>query len=116
MSNFVFQRTEPQLWTVGYFDPDGRFHPESDHSSPQDAANRIHWLHGGCDHDAEIKELSEQVEQLVAELAELRVQHRTMPVPPGRREPLPAHAIWGRTAVDDPAAVEAGITEGGEVL
>lgn len=36
-----------QLWTVGFYDPAGTWHPESDHDSPQKAAERVHYLNGG---------------------------------------------------------------------
>jgi hypothetical protein len=36
-----------RLWTVGFYDPSGRWHPESDHDSEQSAAERVHYLNGG---------------------------------------------------------------------
>lgn len=44
---FVYLKSEPGLWTVGHYAPDGRWYAESDHSSPQSAAARVHYLHGG---------------------------------------------------------------------
>jgi len=35
------------LWTVGFYDPTGKFHPESDHVKEESAAQRVHWLNGG---------------------------------------------------------------------
>ena len=35
---FVYRNTEPGLWTVGFYDPEGEWHPESDHSSKEQAA------------------------------------------------------------------------------
>jgi len=35
------------LWTVGFFDPSGVWHPESDHSSREEAAARVSYLNGG---------------------------------------------------------------------
>lgn len=35
------------LWTVGFYSPDGVFHPESDHENREKAAERVHWLNGG---------------------------------------------------------------------
>ncbi|MHB1432647.1 MAG: hypothetical protein ACYCVZ_11095 [Streptosporangiaceae bacterium] len=43
---YTYKRTEPGLWTVGDYDPSGRWQPESDHDSPQDAAQRTAWLNG----------------------------------------------------------------------
>jgi hypothetical protein len=47
MTTWVYKRTEQQLWTVGFYDPDGRWVAESDHSSPADAAEQVHYLNGG---------------------------------------------------------------------
>lgn len=46
---YVYQRTEPSLWTVGYYDPSGKWHSESDHGSPNEAAKRVRWLNGGTE-------------------------------------------------------------------
>jgi hypothetical protein len=48
---YVYIRSEPQLYTVGFYDPTGKWHPESDHESREDAAKRVHWLNGGRDND-----------------------------------------------------------------
>jgi len=44
---YVYWQSEPNLWTVGYYSPDGERHPESDHDTPEKAAERVHWLNGG---------------------------------------------------------------------
>jgi hypothetical protein len=44
--SYTYKRTEPGVWTVGGYDPAGRWQPESDHDSPQDAAARVAWLNG----------------------------------------------------------------------
>lgn len=44
---YVYIKSEPQLWTVGFYGPDGRFVSESDHASPAEAAKRVHYLNGG---------------------------------------------------------------------
>ena len=44
---YVYQQSEAQLWTVGYYTPGGRWVSESDHSTKQQAAERVHWLNGG---------------------------------------------------------------------
>lgn len=35
------------VYTVGFYDPEGDFHPESDHESRDSAAARVHYLNGG---------------------------------------------------------------------
>jgi hypothetical protein len=48
---YIYRHTEssPQhdLYTVGFYDPDGEWHPESDHEDSEDAAQRVHYLNGG---------------------------------------------------------------------
>lgn len=46
MSGFVYIRSEPGLWTVGTYGPDGKWHPESDHGNPGAAAERVAALNG----------------------------------------------------------------------
>lgn len=48
---YVYWQSEPGLWTVGYYSPDGERHPESDHASPAEAAERVHYLNGGNEPD-----------------------------------------------------------------
>ena len=46
---YVYIKTEPRLWTVGHYDPNGDYVPESDHDTKEQAAQRVHWLNGGHD-------------------------------------------------------------------
>lgn len=43
---YVYISSERNLWTVGFYSPDGEWHPESDHTSPEEAAKRVAWLNG----------------------------------------------------------------------
>ena len=43
---YVYIRSEPNLWTVGFYDPTGKWNPESDHDTPEEAAERVHYLNG----------------------------------------------------------------------
>lgn len=45
--SYVYIRTEPGLWTAGFYGADGQFEPESDHGSPNEASQRVAWLNGG---------------------------------------------------------------------
>lgn len=36
----------PGLWTVGFFDPEGKWHPDNDYNDRQEAARRVAWLNG----------------------------------------------------------------------
>lgn len=44
---YVYITSEPGLYTVGFYAPNGKWHADSDHDSAADAALRVHWLNGG---------------------------------------------------------------------
>lgn len=37
MKGYVYIQSEPGLWTVGFYDPSGKWNPESDHSSADES-------------------------------------------------------------------------------
>lgn len=43
---YVYIRSEPGLWTVGFYDPKGKWHSDTDHDSPEKAAERVAYLNG----------------------------------------------------------------------
>ena len=47
MNGYVYQSFERGLWTVGFYDPSGKWHAESDHDDPEEAAKRVNYLNGG---------------------------------------------------------------------
>ncbi len=44
---YVYIKSESSLWTVGFYSPDGKWNPESDHDNTGDASERVHYLNGG---------------------------------------------------------------------
>lgn len=44
---YTYIKSEDSLWTVGYYDPKGKWQPESDHDTPKEAADRVIVLNGG---------------------------------------------------------------------
>ncbi len=44
--SYVYKRTESGVWTVGFYEPDGKWSPESDHENSEEAAKRVAWLNG----------------------------------------------------------------------
>lgn len=48
---YVYIKSEPQLYTVGFYDPAGQWHAESDWPSAVQASERVHWLNGGASKD-----------------------------------------------------------------
>ena len=47
VTSYVYIRSEPGLWTVGFYRPDGKWEPESDWDSTDKAAARAAFLMGG---------------------------------------------------------------------
>lgn len=43
---YVYIESEYNLWTVGFYDPKGKWHPDSDHDNREEAAKRVHFLNG----------------------------------------------------------------------
>lgn len=54
-ASYVYIRTESELWTVGFYDPKGDWHAESDYNTPEKAAERVHYLNGGNQQSQTIK-------------------------------------------------------------
>ena len=46
---YVYIRSEPRLWTAGFYRPDGKWEPDSDHGSQDEAARRVSTLNGTPD-------------------------------------------------------------------
>ncbi|MQY22673.1 hypothetical protein [Nocardia macrotermitis] len=67
---FVYLRTETELWTVGFYWPDGSWEPESDHGSKDAAAQRVTILNG--------EDLTVHMAELIKERDELKDQNREL--------------------------------------
>lgn len=67
---YVYKRTEPQLWTVGFYAPDGEWHSEGDYGDREEAADRVAYLNGA---HSSLLERIERLEQRVAELEDHEV-------------------------------------------
>ena len=55
--SYVYIRSEPGLFTVGHYSPDGKWHSDSDYASKEAAVDRVMRLNGhmptwycGCGH------------------------------------------------------------------
>jgi len=65
---YIYIQSEYALWTVGFYSPDGQFMPESDHSTPNDAAQRAAWLNG------DVGPLEDRISSLEIQLSDLQSQ------------------------------------------
>jgi hypothetical protein len=45
---YVYIKSEPGLWTVGFYDPKGKWVSESDYRTADEAAKRVAYLNGGA--------------------------------------------------------------------
>lgn len=43
---YVLSEPESPLWTVGFYDPTGKWHTDSDHRTQESAAERVAYLNG----------------------------------------------------------------------
>jgi hypothetical protein len=80
MSIYHYIRSEPGLWTVGIGTLGADWEPESDHSSPAEAAARAAWLNGGPAPASEAadSDLRVSIAALVEQLGELTASLRGM--------------------------------------
>lgn len=82
MTQWVYRRTEPHLWTVGFYRPDECWESESDHDREADAAKRVHYLNGGNNDEERWAALDSKLDGirdgLANEIAALRLalQHK----------------------------------------
>jgi hypothetical protein len=44
--SYVYVKSEPNLFTVGFYDPAGKWHSDSDHATAEEAAQRVAYLNG----------------------------------------------------------------------
>jgi len=68
-TQYVYRRTEPQLFTVGFYDPEGKWHTDSDHDDREQARLTVNYLNGGTGiHDIprKIASLHRRLEQIEA--------------------------------------------------
>lgn len=45
---WIYFQSEPELWTVGFYKPNGTFMTESDYNHKNEAAARCNYLNGGA--------------------------------------------------------------------
>lgn len=56
---WVYIRGEPGLWVVGFYDPQGKWHADSDYALRESAAQRVHWLNGGSNNNGQNEECTD---------------------------------------------------------
>ena len=62
---WVYEKTEDYLWTVGHYSPNGEWHTDSDHPTPEEAADRCACLNGDAiTRISGIKDLDKKIEAI----------------------------------------------------
>lgn len=51
--SYVYIRSEPNLYTTGFYDPKGKWQPDEDYTNKEEAAKRVAWLNGSSKEDFE---------------------------------------------------------------
>ncbi len=44
---YIYIQTDINTWSVGFYNPADEFIPETDWTTKEDAAKRVHYLNGG---------------------------------------------------------------------
>lgn len=71
----VYISSEPGLWTVGFYEPNGKWHPVSDHHSSVEAATKARHLNGGAvpmDNPEDYSELLAKANDVSCVLADMK--------------------------------------------
>ena len=71
MSNWIYWRSEPGIWTVGVRN-NNYCTTDSDHDNRDAAAKRVHFLNGGCDASCKHKSPQDVNAELLAALKYVR--------------------------------------------
>lgn len=62
--SFIYIKTEPRLWTTGHYDPDGKFHPDDDFGSPEEAADRCAMLNGDKSDNERLESIERSIQSI----------------------------------------------------
>jgi hypothetical protein len=70
--NYVYIRSEPGLYTVGFYDPAGKWHADSDFPTPQEAADHTAYLNGAAGKsDPTLEKVARQLKRIADALETL---------------------------------------------
>ena len=101
-------RDEPLLRTVGFYRPDGKWEPESDHETDESAAARVAYLNGGpTPQTAALASLREQLAETQRETAPCRLCHCCLDAPDRHGEILGEWVVRAESAERELAALKA---------
>lgn len=65
---YVYIKSESQLWTVGFYEPSGKWRAESDHDTQESAANRVAFLNGSTSAISNLKFAAVQVLECIHQI------------------------------------------------
>lgn len=116
--SYVYLQSERYLYTVGFYDPDGEWQAESDHSTVDLAAKRVAYLNGGGDAlelRGAIRQLKEQVKGLQRDMIDLKTTAAFAPFA-SQMERLRGKMDLLETVIAENATMRQAITEAREVV
>jgi hypothetical protein len=64
---YIQSDTNPDLYTVGFYDPNGNWQPESDHRSARNAAEQVAWLNGYHNESSDLPDLEQYCRDFITE-------------------------------------------------
>lgn len=65
---YVYRMSKPNLFTVGFYAPTGKWMPERDYGMRIDAARRVHYLNGGGPDDI-IEDILEDILKILKKIS-----------------------------------------------
>lgn len=73
MSVWVYERTEANLWTVGFYGPTGKWNTDNDYNDRNKARERVAYLNGGGQsHLLELNRLQALMAKILIEAKDLK--------------------------------------------
>lgn len=115
-SVWLYRNTESGLWTVGFFCPNGKWEPESDHDSEVSAANHVHYLNGGPQKTVAQKSSRDWTEMLNMHAGKIQKENAEIEARVGEKIPKMIDNAFSETvgdekSVEDWAELEPSIIE-----
>lgn len=110
-SVWLYRSTESGLWTVGFFCPDGKWEPESDHDNEVSAANRVHYLNGGPQKTVAQKSSRDWTEMLNIHAGKIQKENAEIEARVGAKIPKMIDKAFSEPVSDEKKSVEDGVDE-----
>ncbi len=81
---FIYIKSEPNLWTTGFYKPDGSWYPESDWPTPGEAAQRTAYLNG-APNEKWVQTVEECIQSLKQQIITFQIDLSKIKISQGRQ-------------------------------